>query len=353
MPRPKGASSTTTAKKVNNSAELSLAAKEVAKQFGDGVVINGQEILDNPKEIVSLTPALDAVLGGGLQVGSFAVFAGQPRTGKTTTALHFAAHWQALGRKAVYINAENRLEDRNLIHMPRPDEVDIVRHTKGKILTAQDFLSIVLTYLKLEEYCLIIIDSISVLSEERELIGGMGTETRGGSGKLMAQFCRLATPIIPVNNNIVIGMAQLYSNTSGRGKDYLVNMGKKADYALFTLLYATHSNSWTASGEENDKNIVGQINHWRVERSPLSSPGAKADSYLRYGPTGGIDEMQEYLKFAEDLSIIQKNGAWYYYPDKENFVVKAQGKENFRDELVANTEAWEQLKGRVRELAFE
>jgi recombination protein RecA len=355
MPRPKGASSEATKKASSSSNEFerSLASKEIAKKFGDGVVINGRQILDNPKQVVSLTPALDAALGGGLQVGSFAVFAGQPRTGKTTTALNFAAHWQALGWKVVYINAESRLEGRNLDCLPRPEDMVVIGHTPGKILSAEDFLDIALLYLKMEQYCLVIIDSISVMSEERELVGGMGTKTRGGNGVIMGQFCRLATPIIPVNNNVVIGMAQLYANTSGRGKEYFINMGKKADYALFSLLYATHASNWTASGNEDDKTKIGQINHWRVERSPLSQPGNVASSYLRYGL--GIDEAQEYLQFAKDLSLYESSGAWYYYPTKEDFVVRAQGAENFYQELVKdeNKEAFDSLKRRVRELAYD
>lgn len=332
-------------------APSGLASKEVRKKFGDDVLIDGRFLLDHPKEIIPLSPAFDPHLGGGFQVGSFVVLAGQPRCGKTSTAMHFAIQWQKTGRKVVYINAESRLEQRNVNLLPFPEELIIVQHHKGHILTAQDFLSIALTYLRLEQEHLIIIDSLSVLSEERELQGGMGTETRGGSARLMAQFCRQATPIIPVNNHVVIGVAQLYANTSGQGRKYIVSMGRKVDYALYTLLYATHSKNWTVSGDEEDKNLIGQMNFWRVERSPIAPPGGELTSYLRYGH--GIDETQEYLQYAADLSLIEKNGSWYYYPSKEDAQVYAQGAENFRTSLLENTEAFESLKKRIRELAFE
>jgi hypothetical protein len=263
--------------------------------------------------------------------------------------LHFAAKWQTLGRKVIYLDAEHRLRDRDLSGIPglKPEELSVIASYRGKILTAQDFLSIAYTYLSEETDLLVIIDSISVLSEEREIVGGMGTETRGGSGKIVGQFCRLATPVIPVNGHIVIGMAHLYSNTSGYGKKYVVSMGSKADYALSTSLYSVKTEDWTL-GSDEDKNKIGQINHWKVERSPLNQPGELAKSYLRYGM--GLDEVQEILKFAEDLSLFEVSGSWYAYPDKENAVVRAQGMEKFRQGLIDNTEAWEDLKNRIAEL---
>lgn len=332
---------------VDTEPKINKTTSSVAKTFGDGVVINGTYILDHPKEVISTgSPALDAALGGGLQVGSFVVMAGKPRTGKTTTALQFASAWQATGRNVKYINAEHRLHDRDLRGIPglKPEEFEVIQSRRGKILTAQDNLSIVYSYLSEETDLLVIIDSLSILSEEREILGGIGTETRGGSGKIIAQFCRLATPVIPVNSHIVIGIAHLYANTSGQGKKYLTAMGSKADYALYTSLHAEYSEPWTIGGEDG-KDIIGQINHWKVDRSPLNHPGEKATSYLRYGQ--GIDEVQEYLVFAEDLSIINKSGCWYSYED-----IKAQGAEKFRQALLENSDTWEKLKNRVRETMF-
>lgn len=354
MARPKGASSTVEKTKPNDEKPKKIsgsiaASSSIAKVFGDGVVINGRLIVDNPKEIVSVSPALDISLGGGFQVGSLVTLAGQPRTGKTTTALHFAAKWQALGRKVVYLDAEHRLRDRDLTGIPglKPEEFTVISSCRGKILTAQDFLSIAFTYLSEETDLLVIIDSISILSEEREIVGGIGTETRGGSGKIVAQFCRLSTPVIPVNGHIVIAMAHLYANTSGYGKPFVVSMGRKADYALSTSLYSVKTESWSL-GSNEDKDIIGQINHWKVERSPLSPPGDIAKSYLRYGY--GIDEVQEILKFAEDLSLYEVNGSWYSYPDKETATVRGQGMEKFRQALLDNKEVWAELKARVLEL---
>jgi RecA/RadA recombinase len=245
-----------------NKTGFGKASESIAKAFGDGVVINGQHIIEHPPEIISVSPALDAALGGGFIVGSMVTIAGHPRCGKTTISLHFAAKWQALGRRVVYLNAEQRLNPRDIVGVPglKPEEFIVITSTRGRILTAQDYWDIAYTYLCEETDVLLIIDSVSVLSEERERTGGMGTETRGGSAKLLAQFCRLATPVIPVNSHVVIGIAHLYANTSGMGRKYLVAMGQKADYALSTMLYSEKTETWTAGSDEDAKQI-GQINH--------------------------------------------------------------------------------------------
>jgi len=47
---------------------------------------------------------LDIALGGGIREGSCVVITGDPKTGKTTTALYFAAKAQKLGKKVYYLS---------------------------------------------------------------------------------------------------------------------------------------------------------------------------------------------------------------------------------------------------------
>lgn len=64
---------------------------EVAKQFGSEIVLNGNAIVDKEPLIIPVSPSLDIVLNGGIPEGSFVVLTGQPKCGKTTTSLDFAA----------------------------------------------------------------------------------------------------------------------------------------------------------------------------------------------------------------------------------------------------------------------
>jgi archaellum biogenesis ATPase FlaH len=60
------------------------------------VFTSGQSIIDKPSVIIPFSPALDLVLGGGVPEGSFMVFTGPPKCGKSVSSLDFAGTAQQL-----------------------------------------------------------------------------------------------------------------------------------------------------------------------------------------------------------------------------------------------------------------
>ena len=101
-------------KKKTNKFTEDVVSSTVVSTYGD-VVRTGSEVLDNLNnlQVIGVSPALDIALGGGLREGSCVVMTGDPKSGKTTTALHFAAKCQALGKKVIYANTEGRLAKQN------------------------------------------------------------------------------------------------------------------------------------------------------------------------------------------------------------------------------------------------
>ena len=65
--------------------------EDVKKNFGNEVIQSASALMDRESVIIPISPALDMVLGGGVPEGSFVVLTGQPKCGKTTTSLDFAA----------------------------------------------------------------------------------------------------------------------------------------------------------------------------------------------------------------------------------------------------------------------
>lgn len=55
--------------------------KEIVKTYGD-VIHDGKSIVENDRQIIPLSPALDSILGGGILEGSFFILTGQPKVGK-------------------------------------------------------------------------------------------------------------------------------------------------------------------------------------------------------------------------------------------------------------------------------
>lgn len=337
-----------TTKKSDTNVELSQTSKNISEDYGEGIVLSGTSLIETPREVISVGPRLDEGLGGGFQVGSLVTMSGAPRCGKTTTALHFAGRWQKTGRKVVYLNAEHRLQERDLKGIPRlvPENMEIIQSRKGRILSAQDFLVIAEKYLSQETGICLIIDSISMLCEEKELVNGLGTETRGGSGKIIASWIRRMTAVIPTNEHIVICIAHLYANTSGQGKKWIEAMGGKVNYALSTKMQATHIEPITVGTSEDAKQI-GQTVFWNIERTPLGPPKKKVGSIIRYG--AGIDEISENIELGVNCALIAKTGAWFTlnFLDKP---VKLQGAEKVYDYLSSNPDAAEKLDHEIREM---
>lgn len=364
MPRPKKSGDAAGEKKAKQKPKADTNSIEaiISKEYGHGVVLTGRQIVDKPKAIIPVSPALDLAHSGGWQEGSFITLIGPPRSGKTTTALHFAARAQKPewgGRKVVFCEAEARLEKRDLTGIPGleiddPDKFIRIgpsppvenadgTTTPGKILTAEEYLTIIGMYLERCVGLVLILDSISILCEEAEWIGGVTTETRGGAQKIFARFMRRMAQVIPTNRHIFVGTVHLMANTSGRGSPNVAKMANSADYGLFTMLRATHF-EFLKEGESGHP--YGQKVHWRCDRSPIGPPGIKVESYLRYGE--GIDEIAENIEFGEQMKFIDKSGAWYTLPFIDGGP-KAQGKNNLRQLIKSHPEWAIELDKKVRQ----
>ena len=76
------------------------------------MVLTSLEEKKNYKTI-SISPAIDIALGGGIKEGSWLTLTGDPKSGKTTTAMQIAANCQKEGRPIIYLDVEGRLKDMN------------------------------------------------------------------------------------------------------------------------------------------------------------------------------------------------------------------------------------------------
>ena len=313
--------------------------KEVNKKYGEVVVPAATKINQNRK-IVSVSPIADINLGGGVPEGSWLILSGLPKAGKTVTALQVAANAQAQYNKPVYIgNVEHRINKKELqgIHGINIDKIEMIQSRKGKILSAQEFLQEFTTVIKDVPDCVLIIDSTSALCSEGEFANEMKAATRNEGPKLLAQFCRKMTGVVPVNNTLVIVIQHLIANTSGYGEAWFEDGGRKIQHQADTKLRCTSFQKWENAKKDDQ---IGQVINWQVKTAALTKPGGKFQSYLRYGY--GIDDIKEYISLCLDMGIINKGGAWYKFGE-----YKLQGEDNLRIKLADDIEAFETLKTSV------
>lgn len=327
--------------------------EDVKKNFGSDIILSGNAIVDKESIVIPVSPSLDLVLNGGIPEGSFVIFTGQPKCGKTTTSLDFAATAQKpeyqgdlkKPRRIYYLNIEGRLKKRDLEGIPHLDleRFDVIGSQQGKILHAEEYLQIAERIINEEPGSIIIIDSYSALCTEAEITSGMDKMQRADGAKLLAKFCRKVANVIPVNKNIVIGITHLMGNPGYGTVEWKEKSGQAIAYQTDIKLKAKYFKKWNLS---DDSPQIGQEVEWEVLCSALGPPGGTIKSYLRYGQ--GIDKQTELLSLAVDLGLITKGGAWYTISTVED-KPKFQGMEKTRQYIVDHPEVYHDLWQKVTE----
>ena len=321
--------------------------EDVVKNFGDDIMLNGNAIVDRKSVIIPVSPSIDLILNGGIPEGSFVILTGQPKCGKTTTSLDFAATAQRPeykgqlkdSREVYYLNIEGRLKKRDLEGIPglNLDKFHVIGSQQGKILHGEEYLQIGEKIINEIPGCVLIIDSYSALCTEAEITSEMDKMQRADGAKLLAKFCRKVANVIPVNKNIVIGITHLMGNPTGYGAEFKEKSGQAIAYQTDVKLRAKTFKPWLLSA---DSVQIGQEIEWQVVCSALGPPGAQITSYLRYGQ--GIDKYMEAIVLASDIGLIHKGGAWYTLTALED-KPKFQGAEKVRNYLLENEKAYTDL----------
>lgn len=333
-----------------------IIQNDLIKKYGKGAFINGSQLQDYSNEMVSVSPKIDMILGGGIPGGSIVTLAGPSKCGKTVTALHILKNAQEKGRPVYFINVEGRIKPRDLkgIEGLNLDNLNIVRSYRdsdgqSKIFSAEEFLDIVEKIVHNIPHSVIIIDSISQLVTSGELEDDISKQSRAPGAMLMARFCRRLSNVVPVNDIILVGILHMIANTSGYGKTMVTSGGNKIKYALdigleckgFKLLY---------DGDTETGKPIGQDVEWITTSTAFAPPGQKTISNIIYGI--GIDELREIIDIGIELGFIEKGGSWFTLSYMEEFVkdfpedgkgYKIQGMNNLVNRLKDNDEEREKL----------
>jgi len=332
---------------------------KLIKEFGELSFIDGSE-LKTTEDIVSVSPRLDIVLGGGIPGGSFVNIAGDPKCGKTITSLCILRNAQRSGRPCFYFNIEGRLKTRDINGIRGLDtsKVKIIRSyrddKKGvtRIHTAEEYLQIAEYIVNTVPHAVLVLDSVSQLASEKEKDGDIGTQFRAPGAVLMSQFCRKVSNVVPVNDTIIVSILHLISNTSGFGASKVPSGGRKIAYACDIGLLAKTFKLKKAGGKDDDDGTqpaIGQEVLWQTTSTGICAPGQQITSYIRYGV--GIDETLEIIKLAIDAGFITKAGAWYTVEHNEESH-KIQGEEKLCVFLEDNPEIFDSINKQVRDMLF-
>ena len=287
---------------------------KIIKEYGQ-IVSSGLDVLEAKKnyKVITVSPAIDIALGGGIREGGWLTLTGDPKSGKTTTAMQIAANCQKDGRPIIYLDAEGRLKDMNFeVAELDPKKMTIVA-PEDKPIPAEDFLDVAYKMMSHPDYygAVLIIDSISSLMPKKELDGDF-SPGRAGLPKILSIFTKKIGQLLPRQRGLVIAITHYIANTAGFGKAKLPDGGNKIQYQADTRMEIASGGEkisavkpWVDSSDQR----IGQIVNWKIICSSMGAPGGQVQSYIRYGH--GVDKTQEILMLACDLGLIEKSGAWF------------------------------------------
>lgn len=313
---------------------------DVVKMFGN-VLEEGQYIVDNPRQIIPVSPQIDSALGGGIQEGSIFIMTGPEKVGKTVTALSFAANAQKQNRYVYYGNIEMRLKPRDLegINGLSIDKEHFMNITskKGNILSGEKYLSIMEQFANSHERAIGIVDSFSTLASQAELTGTLEDRQVMGIQQVQAKWCRRMSGILPISRFTIVGITHQMANVAfGSNKTRTEKTATALKYHADTKLEASHS-----MPIKRGENQIGQEVHWKVIFSSVGSPGTKVVSAIKYGY--GVWKEYELTQLAKDFGIVKASGTWLSLRDD----VKVQGLPGFAEYLEEHQDIYVQLEKEV------
>jgi len=300
----------------------------IQKKFGK-IIESGTTVLEQLGEmkVLSVSPAIDLALGGGLREGQVVVLTGDPKTGKTTTALYAAAKAQSQGKKVYYLNTEGRLTKHNFTGIKGldTDAIEIIQSTDDKpMVSAETYLNVMERLIKEEENLFLICDSTSNMVPQDELDGEIRTGVRNALPRLLSMFFKRISGDMSRMKAIGVFITHNIANTGGSrfAPNKMADCGNMLQFQAGTNMVITHRGKWEVPKESG--NHVGQIANWMVKTSASGgTPLTQFQSWIRYGV--GIDEAQELAQIATEFALIQAKGAWYTFSslveDREQKVV--------------------------------
>lgn len=336
-------------KKEKAPSKILSLEESISETYGD-VMMKADVLKEHTGKFIPTTLSLDIAMNGGLLEGTIMNIGGITMAGKTSLCLETICNAQAMGKECYVADVEHRWQDSLLDCFPRLDKskLNLIRSTKDKFLTAEDYFRIVVNIFKNKPNVLLVFDSIAALCTEGAYGVQVGeSKAMAAIPKLMYDFLRLS-PIISANKSNLITITHLQSNPSGYGSPVVEMGGNAIKFFSSYLLRCTKSHEIP---EESDAEKTGRESEFKIMKCATGTPSSKGIFYIRYG--SGYDREKDIALVGEELGLITKAGAWYKFtPEGQTEEVSKQGIEKLIDYLKENPEVANSLEKSIRTLVF-
>jgi recombination protein RecA len=279
---------------------------DVIDKFGKDILVTDDEQIE---AISTGSLSLDASIGiGGIPVGRVTEFWGVEGSAKTTLALCIARNAIKMGKKVLYVDAENMIDyytvtallgeelDKNMLILLHPD-------------TAEDNLGACEMGIRSGEFGMIILDSIGALSPEKEREKELTDLTVGITPKLLSLFLRRNMADIRNKKVAFLFINQVRDKIGA----YVPTFEPPGGHALKHFASVIISLSRGQEIKQGDTSVGLNIK-FVVKKNKMSAPFRSFIIPLFFGT--GVDTNRDLVSFAEMLGVLKKRGSYYVYEDE-------------------------------------
>lgn len=271
-------------------------------------------------------PSLNWLASGGrdyrgIRSGTLIEIVGAKSSGKSTIALDLVANAQAQGKTCLWIDLERWFDPSDVGEYATAMGVDTQSLYLARPKTSEQALEIAERAID-SGIDLIVLDSIAALVPENEWEKNYDDPYRLGEvAQLVKRFIQRASILADDTNTVVVMLNQIRSNiTSMPGAKSTKRFGGKVFehhlHQAYELTAIEHKDAehWKKVSVFLEKNRIGGMERLKRELVVSYGKGFRTD----------IDT----LMCAVTAGIVDKKGAWYYYPSQSDPQYKAHGEDN-------------------------
>lgn len=315
---------------------IAEALKSLRKQYGEGVILQADDVPQNIEVISTGCFAIDNLLGcGGLPRGRLIEIFGQPSEGKSTLCLFFAAQIQKLGGKVVYIDAEQAYNASYAKNIGVETDKLMVSQPE----TLEETFDTIRALAETRKIDLIIVDSVAALVPRSELQGEeMLKETMALQARLISKALRIITGPISRSRTIVIFINQIRDKVGVYWGNPETTPGGKA-LKFFSSVRLKVSKGDKIMGPGNEQ--IGNTVKITAVKNKVGMPFRKGSFDLYYG--SGVDLEADTLDTAESIGVVAKEANTYIF-DKTKL---GAGRDQAIRFLKENAETYKIIRGEV------
>ncbi|MNX77049.1 recombinase A [compost metagenome] len=321
------------APKLNAAEKAKILGKvtaDINKKAGRTVIgtLQDPDIAEQAKIVFLKTPSseLNVALGGGFPLGKIVELMGENSSGKTSLAIETMAKDMAEDPDSIWgwYESEGSFDMEYAKQFPGFDESRLYiwyMEDEG----AEKGLDFLEAMLRTGQFRGIVVNSVAGLTPSREMESEMGKQDIALQARMMSKLMRKITAVANRYKTLCLFINQFRTNVGQMFGDPTTTTGGKA-----LAFYSTQRIAMRKVKLENGDGITDEEGlkiSCRIGKNRVAkgNPYKAAKFTAIYGM--GIDQVRGVALMAVENNLVEKSGAWIYFPSKANTIVMPNGVE--------------------------